>query len=153
MADLLPVFLQGKSVSTPKGMRCVSVVRQARFSPLGLQLLLGFSVFWPQKKREKKNNTKTDRLQFIFLCCLGLGIQKQNKPCVGVYCRQEEFMGLDLGYGIRIQEAIQMQLIPLPSNRPVIWSTHKNYSALGGIINKVDMHMLPNKNRFLILRF
>lgn len=29
-------------------------------------------------------------------------------------------MGLDLGYGIRIQEAIQMQLIPLPSNRPVI---------------------------------
>jgi len=87
MADLLPAFLQGKSVSTPEGMRCVSVVRVSTFLSTGVTAAFGlFSILASKEKGKEKNNAKIDRLQFIFLCCLGLGIQKQNKPCVGVYC-------------------------------------------------------------------
>ena len=53
-----------------------------------------------------------------------------------------EFSGLDLGYGIRMQEAVQTQLIPLPSNRPLMQSAHKNYSPF---IKRVNTHMISDE--------
>lgn len=50
-----------------------------------------------------------------------------------------------MGYEIRIQEAIQTQLIPLPSNRPLMQSTQKNYSPFGRVIKRVNAHMISDE--------
>lgn len=55
-----------------------------------------------------------------------------------------------MGYGIRIQEALQIQLVlPLPSNRPLVQSTHKNYTAFERVIKRVNTQMISDEKWIL----
>lgn len=57
MADLLPAFLEGKSVSTPKGMRWVSEVQASTFLSSGVTATSRlFGIFASEEKQKEKQH-------------------------------------------------------------------------------------------------